>query len=76
MAILYLKKADLLLSLFIIVTSACGITGIVTFILYGRARMKEDERREQLYLRIHYIALTMVFILAMIFMFYMVNTSD
>ena len=66
----------MLLSLFIIVISACGITGIVTFILYGRARMKEDERREQLYLRIHYIALTMVFILAMIFMFYMVNTSD
>jgi len=66
----------LLLSLFIIVISACGITGIVSFILYGRARMKEDERREQLYLRIHYIALTIVFILAMIFMFYMVNTSD
>ena len=62
--------------LLISVIAGCGIIGIVSFVLYARARMKEDEPREKYYLRIHYTALFLVMILGMVFLFYMVNTSD
>jgi cytochrome c oxidase assembly factor CtaG len=76
MVILYLKKTDLFLPILIGVIIVCGIVGIVTFVLYARARMKEQEEKERVYLRIHYTALTLVFLLGMVFLFYMVNTSD
>jgi hypothetical protein len=56
--------------------AGCGIVGIVSFILYGRARMKEEEERERYFLRIHYAALFLVILLGIIFLFYMVETAD
>jgi hypothetical protein len=66
----------LLEHLLISIIAACGVIGIISFVLYARARMKEDEPREKYYLRIHYTALFIVLILGMVFLFYMVNTAD
>ncbi|MBS1566058.1 MAG: hypothetical protein JST39_16840 [Bacteroidetes bacterium] len=62
-------------NILISIVIACGIIGIATFILYARARMKEDEQKEQFYLRIHYAALFIVLILGLIYLFYMVETA-
>jgi len=66
----------LLTNLLILLIVAGGIVGIVTFVLYGRARMKEQEQREKLFLRIHYAALFVVVLAGLIYLFYMVGTSD
>jgi hypothetical protein len=63
-------------NLLISIIAGCGVVGIITFVLYGRARMKEDEKREKYYLRIHYTALFLVLILGIVFLFYMVETAD
>jgi Tfp pilus assembly protein PilN len=55
---------------------ASGILAVVTFVVYVRARMKEQEQRERLFLRVHYIALFTVLLLGMVLLFYMVETSD
>lgn len=55
---------------------AGGITAIATFILYGRARMKEQEQQEKRFLRIHYTALFLVLLLGVILLFYMVETAN
>lgn len=62
-------------NLLISIIAASGVIGIISFVLYGRARMKEDERREQYFLRIHYVALFLVLLLGIIYMFYMVETA-
>jgi hypothetical protein len=66
----------LLTNLLILLAITAGIVGIITFILYGRARMKEQEQREKLFLRIHYAALFVVVLAGLIYMFYMVGSSD
>jgi preprotein translocase subunit YajC len=53
----------------------CGIPGIVFFFLYGRARMKENERQEKLFLKLHYTFLSIVVLLGIIWMFLMVETE-
>lgn len=63
-------------NLLISIIAASGVLGIVSFVLYGRARMKEDERRERYFLRIHYIALFLVLLLGIAYLFYMVETAD
>ena len=63
-------------NLLISIIAASGVIGIITFVLYGRARMKEDERREQYFLRIHYVALFLVLLLGIVYLFYMVETSS
>ena len=63
-------------NLLIAIIAVCGIIGIISFVLYARARMKGDEPREKYYLRIHYTALFAVLILGMVFLLYMVNTAD
>jgi uncharacterized membrane protein SirB2 len=72
----HLKKADLLVNFLIAIVIACGITAIVTFVLFGRARMKEEEQREKRFLRIHYTALFLLMLAGIILIFYMVGTSD
>jgi hypothetical protein len=62
--------------LLISIIAGCGIIGVVSFVLYARARMKEDEPREKYYLRIHYAALFAVLALGIVFLLYMVNMSD
>jgi hypothetical protein len=51
------------------------IVAITTFVLYGRARMKEQEQREKYFLRIHYTALFILLVLGIVFMFFMVETE-
>ncbi len=65
-----------MVNLLILLLVACGITAIATFILYGRARMREQEQEEKRYLRIHYTALFLVVLLGIIFLFYMVETAN
>lgn len=63
-------------NLLISIIAASGVIGIISFVLYGRARMKEDERREQYFLRIHYVALFLVLLLGIVYLFYMVETAS
>ena len=61
--------------LLISIIAVSGVIGIVSFVLYGRARMKEDEQRERYFLRIHSIALFLVLLLGIVYLFYMVETA-
>jgi len=62
-------------NLLISTIAVCGAIGIVFFVLYVRARMKEDGERERKFLRVHYVALTLVLLLGIIYLFYMVETA-
>ena len=47
-------------------TICAGLIAIVSFILYGRARMQEQIEKEKLYLRIHYSSLFLLLIMKQI----------
>ena len=66
----------MLVNLLISVIVASGILAVISFVIYVRARMKEQEERERLFLRIHYTALFTVLLLGIVLLFYMVETSD
>ena len=51
------------------------VIAVTTFVLYGRARMKEQEQKEKYYLRIHYTSLFILLALGILFMFFMVETE-
>lgn len=51
------------------------IIGIGSFILYCRARMHENTAREKQYLRVHSIALAVLLVAGVIYMFFMVETA-
>ena len=74
---LYLIKKNLslivhLLALLAIINIVIAIT---TFVLYGRARMREEEQKEKYFLRIHYISLFILLLLGIVFMFFMIETE-
>ena len=52
-----------------------AVTAAITFVLYGRARMKEQEEKEKRFLRIHYTSLGLLFLTGIVFMFFMVETE-
>ncbi len=54
----------------------CALIAMVSFILYARARMKEQESAEAYYERIHYFSLFLLFALGVIIMFYLSKYSD
>ena len=54
----------------------CAVTGVFGFIQYARYRMKEDERKENYYMNLHYIALALLFIIGVIIMFYLGAQPD
>ncbi|MDX1935899.1 MAG: hypothetical protein SFU21_02215 [Flavihumibacter sp.] len=67
----------MLYTLFILAFIGCGITAIVFFILYARARMQEREQDEKKYLSRHYTALFLLFALGILYMLFMVMyTTD
>jgi hypothetical protein len=74
---LYLIKKNL--SLFVRILAALAsadiIFAVVTFVLYGRARMKEQEQKEKFYLALHYASLFVLLLVGMVYMFFMVETS-
>ncbi|HTL09129.1 MAG TPA: hypothetical protein VL307_12750 [Chitinophagaceae bacterium] len=51
------------------------VCAVITFVLYGRARMKELQEKETLFLRIHYASLFFLLLLGIVFMFFMVETE-
>jgi len=51
------------------------LIAIVTFVMYGRARMQEQEYNEKMYLRIHYASLFLLLLLGIVYMFFMVETQ-
>lgn len=55
--------------------ATCALIGIVSFVLYVRARMKE-QANEDFYLRVHYLSLFLLFVLGVVIMFYMGEYSD
>lgn len=52
-----------------------GVIAAAAFVLYGRARMKEQEQKEKLFLRIHYTSLFILLLIGIVFMFFMVETE-
>lgn len=46
---------------------------IITFVLYGRARMKEQEAREKMFLTIHYASMFVLLLLGIVYMFFMIE---
>ncbi len=46
---------------------------IITFVLYGRARMKEQEAREKMFLKIHYASMFVLLLLGIVYMFFMIE---
>jgi hypothetical protein len=52
-----------------------GVIAVAAFVLYGRARMKEQEQKEKLFLRIHYTSLFILLLIGIVFMFFMVETE-
>lgn len=54
----------------------CALVAIISFVLYTRARMKEQEKAEAYYERIHYFSLFLLFALGVIIMFYLGEHSD
>ena len=67
------------LSLFVHLLAALAILNVVvaaiTFVLYGRARMNEQQQKEKLFLTIHYTSLGILFLTGIVFMFFMVETE-
>ena len=51
------------------------LIAFVTFVMYGRARMQEQEYNEKMYLRIHYASLFLLLLLGIVYMFFMVETQ-
>ena len=62
MAIHNLKKPDLFFTTCILAI-ICAVVSVISFILFIRARMREDEQKENFYKNIHYTALTIFLIL-------------
>jgi hypothetical protein len=65
--------------LFVDILAALAVISIiiaaVTFIMYGRARMKEQEQKEKFFLKIHYTCLFILFLVGIVYMFFMVKTE-
>lgn len=56
--------------------ATCALTGIVSFVLYTRARMKERVADEAFYQRIHYTSLFLLFAIGVVIMFYLGEYSE
>ncbi len=65
----------MLVTILIMLAIASLLAAAVTFVLYGRARMNEQEQREKMYLRIHYTCLFILFAVGIVYMFFMVETQ-
>jgi hypothetical protein len=69
------KNLNLFLRLLIGLAITSGAIAVVTFVLYTRARMQENETKEKLFLNLHYTCLCILFLLGVLFMFFMVETE-
>ncbi len=64
-----------MLHLLIWLSILSGIVAIISFVLYGRARMQEQSSKEKFFLNLHYGSLFFLFLLGIIYMFFMVETA-
>jgi hypothetical protein len=60
----------------VILAITCAVVAVVGFVLYGHYRMKEDEEKEKIFMRLHYIALSVLLVLGIIYIFFMVETAN
>ena len=58
-----LKKPDLFFTITCILAAVSAVVSLISFVLFIRARIKEDEQKENFYKNIHYTALTIFAIL-------------
>ena len=70
------KNLSLFVNLLILLAAADAVLAIITFVLYGRARMQEQQQKEKLFLRIHSICLFILMLTGIVFMFFMVEPSN
>lgn len=59
----------------IVFAAADLIVAAITFVLYGRARMKEETKKEKQYLLIHSVSLFLLLLAGIVYMFFMVQTE-
>ena len=70
------ENINSLIKLLLPIVIISGLTAAISFVLYGRARMKEQIRQEKFYLNIHYISLSILCLLGIIYMMIMVNADN
>lgn len=66
----------MILNLLIGIAVISGLVGVYGFVQFARYRMKEDERKEEFYKSLHYIALFILFVVGVIIMLYMGSQPD
>jgi len=69
------KNISLFVNILAVLSVLCIIAAAISFVLYGRARMKEQEEQEKFYLKLHYSCLGILFAIGIVFMFFMVETA-
>jgi hypothetical protein len=65
----------LFVDILIVFAILSAVVAAVTFVLYARARMKEQEQKEKLFLSIHYTSLGILFLIGIAYMFLMIETE-
>ena len=53
----------------------CAIVAIISFLLFGRARMREQDRLERQWLRVHAVSMTLLLLAGILYMFLMVEAG-
>jgi flagellar basal body-associated protein FliL len=76
MITVYQKKSNWLIRLLIILAVCAALVAVISFVLYGRARMQERTPQEKQYLAVHYTSLFILLLLGIVYMFFMVQTAD
>ena len=66
----------MVLNTLIVVAFASGFVGIVTYVLHGYYRMKEDEDREHFYKKISDYSLLLLCVLGILIMLYYAQYAD
>jgi small neutral amino acid transporter SnatA (MarC family) len=69
------KKFDLLFHSTIGLCVATGLVSLIYFVLYVRARMKQEEKKEQHYQSIHFFSLFVFVVLGVIILIMMSNMN-
>lgn len=56
--------------------ATCGFVGVVSYALFAYYHSRHHEANEAFYLKVHYIALFLLFLFGMAIMFYLGEYSD
>ena len=69
------KNLSLFVHFLAVLAIVSAVAAAVTFVLYGRARMKEQTEKEKMFLTLHYTSPGILFLTGIVFMFFMVETE-